>query len=46
MLLESLEFERTGGFNAGEQAKILELVRDNLDKLLNEWDQRFPPSEG
>jgi hypothetical protein len=43
--LEPVEFERTGGFNAGEQSKILQIVRDNVDLLLNAWNEIFSLEE-
>lgn len=45
VLLDSIEFERTGGFNAGERGKILELVHEYHDLLLAEWAKLYPPEE-
>ncbi len=45
VLLKPVEFERIGGFNAGEQSKIIEIVKDNQSFLLNEWDKVYPPEE-
>ena len=43
--LDSIEFERTGGFNVGEQSKIIEIVHDYQAFLLAEWDKLYPPEE-
>lgn len=43
--LDTMEFERTGGFNAGERSKIIEIILDNRSLLLNEWDKVYPPEE-
>jgi hypothetical protein len=43
--LDSIGFERFGGFSAGEQIKIVEIVRDNRDFLLSEWTRLYPPEE-
>ena len=43
--LDRVEFERTGGFNAGEQSKIIEIVQDNQSLLLSEWEKVYPPEE-
>jgi len=45
VLLDPIEFERVGGFNAGEQSKIIEIVRDNQTLLLHEWEKVYPPEE-
>lgn len=45
VLLNPVEFERIGGFNAGEQSKIIEIVKDNQSFLLGEWDKVYPPEE-
>lgn len=44
--LDPIEFERGGGFNGGEQSKILEIVREYQDFLLAEWHKMYPPEEG
>ena len=41
--LEPVEFERTGGLAAGDQSKILKIVRDNQDFLRAEWNRLHPP---
>lgn len=41
--LQPIEFERTGGFNAGEQSKILEIARSHQALLLMEWDRLYLP---
>lgn len=43
--LNPIEFERTGGFNAGERSRILEIVQDYQEFLLAEWDKHYPPEE-
>lgn len=43
--LDSIEFERGGGFNANERSKILELVHEYQEFLLAEWDKHYPPEE-
>jgi len=43
--LDTLEFERDGGFNRGEQSKIIEIIRVNLDFLLAEWERLYPSEE-
>ena len=43
--LEPMEFDRTGGLNAGDQSKILEIVRDNREFLLAEWNRLHPSEE-
>ncbi len=40
--LQPIEFERTGGFNAGEQSKIVEIVRRHQQFLLEEWGKLYP----
>jgi len=45
VLLDPIEFERTSGFNAGEQSKIVSIIREHLAFLLNEWDRLYPPGE-
>lgn len=40
--LQPIEFERTGGFNAGEQSKIAEIVRRHQQFLLEEWGKLYP----
>lgn len=42
VLLDPVAFERIGGFNSGEQSKILEIVRDHQDFLLAEWRGQYP----
>ncbi len=37
--LDPVEFERTGGFNSGEQSKIIEIVRTHQAFLLSEWNR-------
>jgi len=32
-------------FNAGEQSKIIDIIRDNQVLLLNEWEKVYPPEE-
>jgi hypothetical protein len=43
--LNPVEFLRTGGFNSGEQSKILQIIHDNLTYLLTEWDKLHPPED-
>jgi Domain of unknown function (DUF4160) len=43
--LDSIEFERSGGFNAREQSKIIEIIHDNQTFLLAEWNKLYPPKE-
>lgn len=43
--LDTLEFERDGGFNKGEQSKITEIIRANFDLLLAEWERLYPSVE-
>ncbi len=43
--LDPIEFERTGGFNAGERSRILEIVREHKEFLLTEWRKLYPPEE-
>ena len=43
--LENVIFDRTGGFNGGEQSRILEIIRDHREFLLAEWDRFYPPEE-
>jgi hypothetical protein len=45
VLLNSIEFERTGGFNSGEQSKIVSIIREHQAFLLSEWDKLYPPEE-
>jgi hypothetical protein len=45
VLLNSIEFERTGGFNSGEQSRIVEIVREYQDFLMAEWRNLYPPEE-
>jgi hypothetical protein len=45
ILLDPIEFERVGGFNAGEQSKIIEIVRKNRSLFLREWEKVYPPEE-
>lgn len=44
--LEPIQFERTGGFNRGEQSRILEIVREKHQELMDKWYEIFPPAEG
>ncbi len=43
--LQPIEFERTGGFNAGEQSKIIEIIRKHQEFLLIEWNKLYPPEQ-
>jgi hypothetical protein len=43
--LDLIEFERTGGFNAGERGTILAIVHEHQDFLLAKWAKVFPPDE-
>ncbi|MBZ0286525.1 MAG: DUF4160 domain-containing protein [Anaerolineae bacterium] len=45
VLLNPIEFERTGGFNSGEQSKIVSIIREHQAFLLDEWDKLYPPEE-
>ena len=40
-----IEFERTGGFNAREQSRIIAIIREHRDFLLAEWNRFYPPEE-
>lgn len=41
VLLNPILFERTGGFNSGEQNKILDLVREHQEFLLSQWQRLY-----
>lgn len=43
--LQPVSFERTGGFNSGEQSKIVAIIKANQDYLLSEWHKFYPPEE-
>jgi hypothetical protein len=45
VLLNPIEFERTGGFNAGEQSKIIDITREHQDFLINEWNRLYSSDE-
>jgi hypothetical protein len=45
MRLDPVEFVRTGGFNAGEQSKIVQIVHDYQGYLLDEWNRLHPGGE-
>jgi hypothetical protein len=45
VLLNPIEFERTGGFNAGEQSKIISIIRQHHSFLLDEWDKLYSSEE-
>ncbi|MBL8147442.1 MAG: DUF4160 domain-containing protein [Anaerolineae bacterium] len=45
VMLNPIEFERTGGFSFGEQSKIVDIIRTYHGFLLAEWNSRYP-SEG
>ncbi len=40
-LEEPIEIIRTGGFNSGDQGKIIEIIRENRDFLLSEWNRLY-----
>lgn len=40
--LDPIRFERTGGFNAGEQARIIAIIREHHEYLLEAWRQVYP----
>jgi hypothetical protein len=44
-LLDPIEFERTGGFNGGEQSKIISIIRQHHSFLLGEWDKLYSCEE-
>jgi hypothetical protein len=45
VLLMPILFERTGGFNAGEQSKIVNLVRQHHAFLLGQWYHYYPEED-
>jgi hypothetical protein len=40
--LDPVTVERDGGFSAGELRRILDIVEQNQDQLLAEWDKYYP----
>jgi hypothetical protein len=45
VLLNPVEFERIGGFNTGEQNKIIAIIREHQALLMDAWDKLYPNEE-